>query len=112
MKKIHIFFANSIFVLHCVLAIFILTGWLFPSIKIYYLFTLLLWISSWIFLGYCPPTKWELLLRKKYDSTIDPHTEIIQFYMKKIFKKNISSKTIFATGMIVWILLFTLSLFS
>lgn len=110
MRKLHIFLANTIFLLHCLLGIFILTGWLFPRFKILYLAILILWLSSWIFLGYCPPTKWEFLLRKKYDESIDPNAEAIKYYMYKFFGVDIPSRRIFIGGKIVFVILVTLSL--
>jgi hypothetical protein len=111
MRKIYLLLANTLFVLHGLLVIFILFGWIFPSIKIIYLAVLLLWLSSWIFLGYCPPTKWEFLLRKKYDKNIDTNAEAIQYYMYKFFKKEISSDTIFTGGLILFIILVLLTIF-
>lgn len=113
MKKIHLFLANTLLVTHILLAIFILIGWVFPNIALYYRLTLFLWFGSWVFLGYCPLTKWELLLRKKSDPDIDINTEIIQLYTKKFFKKNISSNAILLGGLVVFsilvILTFTVS---
>lgn len=111
MRKLYLFLANTLFVLHCLLGGFILTGWIFPSIKIFYLIILMLWISSWLFLGYCPPTKWEFLLRRKYDKNINPNAEAIKYYMYKFFKKDLSSKSIFTGGLIVFIILTTLTFF-
>jgi energy-coupling factor transporter transmembrane protein EcfT len=110
MRKIYQLLANTLFILHGLLVVFILLGWLFPSIKIIYLVVLLLWLFSWIFLGYCPPTKWEFLLRRKYDKSIDPNAEAVQYYMYKFFKKDVPSKTIFTTGIIIFIILVILSL--
>jgi hypothetical protein len=111
MRKIYLFLANTVFVFHGLLVVFILFGWLFPNIKTIYLVVLLLWLSSWIFLGYCPPTKWEFLLRKKYDNNIDPNAEAIQYYMYQFFKKDISSETIFTGGLILSIILILLTIF-
>lgn len=110
MRKFHIFLANSIFGFHCLIGIFILSGWYFSQIKFEYLTFLVIWLSCWIFLGYCPVTKWEFLLRKKYDDTIDPNAESIQYYVYKFFGKKISSKVIFTGGILVFIILIILTL--
>jgi hypothetical protein len=109
MRKLDIFIANTYFLLHFILGLFMLFGWLFPQIKLIYLSTLLIWISCWIFLGYCPPTKWEFSLRNKYDKNINPKDEFIKYYMYKLFKINIPSKNIFTGGLIVFIFLTFLS---
>lgn len=111
MRKIHILLANILFIIHFLLGVFILLGWLFPNIKILYLVILLLWISSWIFLGYCPITKWEFLLRRKYDKSIDPNAEAIKYYVYKFPKKDIPSQTIFMSGIVICIVLVILTLF-
>ncbi|MCC6520881.1 DUF2784 family protein [Candidatus Nomurabacteria bacterium] len=111
MRKFHIFLANTLFVAHCLFAIFILSGWIFPEIKVLYLAVLLIWISCWIFLGYCPPTKWEFMLRKKYNDNIDPNTEFIQHYAYTFFKKNISSRTVFIVGIITCAILLLLTFY-
>ena len=102
--------ANTVFIIHLMLGVFILFGWLLPSIKIPYLLVLMLWLLSWIFLHHCPLTKLELSLRKKYDGTIDINSEIIQYYINKIFKKSISSEKVFKFGLIVLIILIILTL--
>ncbi len=110
MEKTYKFLANTVFIIHLILGIFILTGWIFSSIKIPYLLVLMLWLFSWVFLNHCPLTKLELSLRKKYDNSIDINTEIIQYYINKIFKKTISSKKIFIIGLIILIILIILTL--
>lgn len=110
MRKLHLVIANILFVLHCLVGVVILIGWYFPEIKIFYISLLIAWIGSWIFLGYCPITKWEFLLRRKYDNTIDPNAEAIKYYMYKFFKKDISSRLIFIGGLVVFFVALVLSL--
>ncbi len=50
------------------------------------------------------------MLRKKYDDRIDPNAEIIQYYLYKFFKKEISSRVVFTGGIVVFIILTTLTL--
>ncbi|MFA6397771.1 MAG: DUF2784 family protein [Candidatus Paceibacterota bacterium] len=110
MKKLHTFFADTIFVAHCFVGIFIAVGWMFPKIKIFYLIFMALLLSSWIFLNYCPLSKWEFALRKKYDETVDIDTEIIQHYAYKFFKLKIPSKFIFVLGLFAYIVLVFLTM--
>jgi len=110
MRKLHISIANIIFILHCFVALFIFTGWLFPQIKFYYFCFLIIWILTWIFLGYCPITKWEFTLRNKYDKNINPEAEIIKYYIYKLFKIEIPSKVIFISGIVAFISLIILTI--
>jgi hypothetical protein len=71
---------------------------------------LILWLFSWVFLGYCPFSKWEFLLRRRYNKNIDQNAEAIKYYMYKFFKKDIPSKTIFSVGIIVFIVLIIVTL--
>lgn len=110
MRKINLFTANLLFVFHCFVGIFILSGWMFPEIKFLYLGFLIGWITSWIVLGYCPLTKWEFKIRKKYNENIDPNAEIIKYYAYKFFKIDIPSKTIYIGGIIMCTILIVLTL--
>jgi len=110
MRKLNILIADILFVLHCLVGIFILSGWMFSKIKVIYLAFLIGWLSCWLFLGYCPITKWEFLLRRKYNKSINPNDEAIQYYMYKFFKKKIPARAIFTGGLIVFIILVILTL--
>jgi hypothetical protein len=68
---------------------------------------MIIWLLCWLVLGYCPVTKWEFLLRRKYDKSIDPNAESIQYYWNKFFGKKIPSKAIFTGGLIVFFVLFS-----
>ena len=112
MRKINLFVADTLFVFHCLLGAFILFGWLFPRVHLLYLVVLILWPLCWVFLGYCPPTKWEFTLRRKYDKTIDPNAEAIEYYMYKFFKKRVKRRTVFTVGVIIWAILLALAFFA
>jgi len=109
-EKFNIFIANIIFIIHCLFLVFLLIGWYFPQIKYEYLLVLSLWISSWLLLGYCPITKYEFSLRRKYNKNINPNNEAIQYYLNKFFKIKISEKAIFTSGLIFLIILTILTL--
>ena len=111
MRKINIFIANLLFIIHCLIGVFILAGWYFPQIKIEYRVFMITWLLCWLVLGYCPVTKWEFGLRHKYDKNFDPNAEAIQHYWYKFFKKKIPSKAIFIGGLIVFFILFGLTFF-
>lgn len=108
-KRAHLLLANFIFSVHFLLGIFFVTGWYFNNLKVPYFILMTSWIGCWIFLGYCPLSFWEFSLRNKYDTTVDPKTEIIRFYIKKILHKDVSSKKIIIVGIIVYATLITLT---
>ena len=110
MKTLYRFAANTVFVFHILLGIFFLVGWIFPSIKMVYLPLLIAWPLSWVVLGYCPTTKLELLLRKKYDKRINTNAESIQYNAKKYLGVHIASRPIFIGGISVFFVLFFLSI--
>lgn len=107
--RLNIFVADMFFVLHFIFGLFIIFGWLFYKIKTIYLAAMLSWILSWIFLGYCPFTKWEFTLRSKYDNKIDPNAEAIKYYLDKFFNLDVPSEKIFIWGLIVFCTLVTLT---
>ena len=110
MKTLYEWTANLVVVVHVATAIFLLVGWIFKPIQPYYLTLLIVWPLSWVILGYCPLTKWELVLRKKNDPSIDPHTEKIQYMMKKYFGIDVPSRPIFIGGISVFFVLLVLSI--
>jgi len=110
MKKFHIAIANILFLLHFIFGIFLIFGWLFPQIKVLYLTLLIGWFLSWIILRYCVFTKWEFILRKKYNKDIDTNAEFIKYYMNRFFKKDWSSKAISAVALILFFVFLVLSL--
>ena len=112
MRILYSLSANIIFIFHLFIGIFILLGWLWPEIQTVYLTILILWASYWIFFGYCPITKLEFLMRSKYQKDIDIHADFIQHYVKKFFKKDISTQTILRGGFIIFLILIALTSFA
>lgn len=84
--KSDLLIANFLFVLHFIIVGIILFGWIFPLIYFLYVGILLVTLLCWIFLGYCPITKWEFNIRKKYEPGLDYKSEYIEYYFNKIFK--------------------------
>jgi hypothetical protein len=110
MKFIRQILANTFFVTHWVLGIFYLSGWYFTGIRPLYLVLLIIWPLSWILLGYCFLTKWEFKLRKHDDDTVDTNAEFIRYYAKRFFKLDISTRVVYSAGLLVFAILFILSL--
>ncbi len=109
-SKLYFWFANLIFAIHIGFGVFLLVGWRVKDIQAVYLLSIVVWIGSWVFLGYCPLSRWEFSLRKKYDPSIDPNREIIQFYLQKILGIQVASQTIVASGIVVCAILVMASL--
>lgn len=110
MPHFYRFIANTLFVLHFIIGGFLVFGWFFPEIKYFYLAVLISWPACWIFLGYCPITKWEFMFRKKYNPQIDTNEEFIRHYVQVFFQKDLPSRTIFTVGLVVFALLLALCL--
>lgn len=110
MKTLYKILATLLFVLHIILGITFLFGWLYPHYRFWYLILLISWPLSWLVLSYCPLTKWELWFRKRLDPTIDTNREFIQYYSKRFFNVDFSTHKIYATGLIVFLALLVLSL--
>ena len=108
MKAVYRLLADVFFVLHFVIGAFFLFGWIFSEIQIVYLPLLISWPLSWILLGYCPVTKWEFLLRRKYGANLDTNTEFIRHYTHKFFQIKIPPRPIFTGGFSVFIALIVL----
>lgn len=109
-KLAYYWIANLIFFSHFALGVYYLVGWQWKEYHLIYWILMTAWIGSWLTLGYCPLSRAEFSLRKRYDSAIDPNREIIQYYIQKFFGILIPSKVIIFWGLIVYILLLSLSL--
>ena len=88
-KKSDFIIANLFFILHFIFVAIIFFGWLFPKIYIVYIIVLLITLFCWMFLGYCPITKWEFNIRRKYEPGLNYRNEYMEYYVSKFFKINI-----------------------
>lgn len=102
MRNVYKVGAALLFVLHLALGLFTLTAWHVVEIRLAYLILLTTWLFSWIFLGYCPLTKWEFMLHRKLESDVDTDTEFIQHYAFSLFGIKIPSRIIFGTGIVTF----------
>ncbi len=101
MKKKDLFIADFLFILHLIVVAIILFGWLFPKIKFLYIGLLIVWPICWIFLMYCPLTKWEFDLRKKHaKEDLSYRYEYLNYYIHKYFNIDIPVQRIFIYGLI------------
>ncbi len=86
---------------HVLVLIVIIFGFLLPQNWTYlYISVLSVTLLSWVLLGYCPLTKWEFDLRKKYSTFPEYHYEYLHYWGYKLFKININPKIIRIVGSI------------
>ena len=103
--------ANAVLFLPFLFVLVLLIGWASPAYQPAYLALLLIWPLCWALFDYCPLTKWELMIRKVDDPTIDTNTEIIRYNVKKYFGIWLPLSTIYACGLAVFFTLLYLSVF-
>ncbi len=70
MKSFYKISADIIFLLHIVIFLIALFGWIFPRIWYLYVTTLALVLLSDLIFGYCLASKWEFDLRKKVNPEV------------------------------------------
>ena len=88
-KTIDFWKVNILFLIHFILVFIIFFGWMLPSVHFIYISVLFATLLCWTFLGYCPITKWEFNIRRKYEPELDYRNEYIEYYFSKFFKVNI-----------------------
>jgi hypothetical protein len=111
MKRVVFFWlANMILALHFSFAVFVLIGWYFESVTWLYYIAMISWFYSWFLLGFCPLTKWEFLLRKYYDDSIDVNREFITYHLDKQFGVTVEKERILFIGGLLWVTLLGLSI--
>ena len=84
MKSIHRIFANILFFVHCILFGVVLVGYLFPRLWYLYMACLSLALLSDVIFGYCLLTKWEFLLRKKWNPDTNYNYNFASYYTYKL----------------------------
>jgi hypothetical protein len=110
MKTLSYWAAKGMFLAHIALGIFFLVGWMFKDIQFIYLPLLIAWPLSGALLGYCPLTKWEWLLRKKYKPSTDTNAGFIQVNMHKYCGIHVPRQHIRPAIYIAFVILLALSI--
>ncbi len=88
-KIIDFLIVNFLFISHFAFVIIIFFGWAFPNIQFLYILVLSGTLLCWVILGYCPITKWEFNIRRKYEPNLNYRNEYLEYYFSKFFKVNI-----------------------
>lgn len=109
-RAIFFWLANLVLALHFCFAIFVLIGWYFQSVSWLYYAAMISWFYSWFLLGFCPLTKWEFLLRRYYDDSIDINREFITYHLEKQFGITVAKERILVIGGLLWVTLIGFSL--
>lgn len=93
--KIYKILASLMSVLHVPIVIAVLFGHYLKGFgSLLYFLLLVITLLSWVILGYCPITKWEYDLRKKYMKVPKYHFEYLHYLGTKLLKIDISVKRI------------------
>lgn len=84
--------ADTIFVLHLLLILLAVFGWIAPSLWWIYMGALFATLISDLTFGYCILSKWEFDLRKKLDPTTDYNYTWTTYYTYKFTNQRISDR--------------------
>lgn len=104
------------FVFHTAFTLFNITGWIFPKTRKLHLFTMLLTAASWFVLGiwygwgYCVCTDWHWQVRETMGLN-DRSDSYIHFLLLKLTGKNFNSEFVDKATLIIFLLVFTISLY-
>lgn len=111
-----LYFLDIFFVvLHSLLIIFILSGWLIPKLRAAHLIVVLLTGASWFLLGifygigYCPLTDWHWMVLKELGKTGLP-VSYVQYILDRILGINISARTADVITLAGWVFALIVSL--
>jgi hypothetical protein len=109
MQKLYTALANIVFLSHIVFGVWLLLGWQFETWRIYYLFSLALWMLPWIVLQVCPLTYFEFKLRNKAGEALDKKEEFIHHYVKKFFGITLPMPEIYWGGVAAFCIMILLA---
>jgi len=90
MKSLYRITADFIFLIHSIVLIVALFGWLVPSIWFIYIAVLVLTLLSDIAFGCCILSKWEFDLRKKINPQLNYHYSWTTYYTYRFTQHLVS----------------------
>lgn len=91
MKSLLRISADMICLVHAAIFLVAVFGWLVPSVWSVYLVVLVITLASDLIFGYCIVSKWEFLIRKKIDPTINYDYTWTTYYIRRITGKIINN---------------------
>lgn len=72
-KSIYLILNGFCHLFHMGIILFVISAWIFPSLRLYHLLFILLMLSSWFVLGqwfgigYCPITDWHWRIKQRFN---------------------------------------------
>lgn len=95
--------ANVLFLIHCVLVIILLFGWLVEALYYVYIASLFSTLLSHIIFGYCLLTKWEFTLRRRLHPGLYYDSTFIGYYCHRYIQRETSTKFLkYASRVFLW----------
>ena len=92
------------------MVIIVLIGWYYPILQTTHLIITSLVLLAEIFLGYCPLTRWEFLLRKKVEPSINYDSSFLSYYAYKILKMDIPGRKIKYPAIVILVVVLALNI--
>lgn len=103
-------------ILHIIITLFNVVGWIFPKTRKLHLITIALTFGSWFILGfwygfgYCFLTDWHWDVKKKLGETNLP-SSFIKYFADKISGKDISTTLVNNVTLIIFIITIILTIY-
>lgn len=96
--------ANSIYVLHAIIFLVLVFGWLSTKIYVWYIALIALTLLFWFTIGYCPLTKLEFYLRKKLNPQLEYDFTFLGYYGHTFLQRQISHRFVKYSGRVFLLL--------
>src|SRR3989344_6515558 len=111
MKPLYRISADFIWLTHLFVIVFVLFGWLIPSLWYAYMAVVAGALLSELFLNYCFLSKWEFDLRKKVNTQLDYDYSYASYYTYKFTHQHLSPRFLGRTGMVFTTLSLLISIY-
>ncbi len=92
--------ADAIWLIHFLVVVLVLFGWLVPSLWYPYMIVLIGTLISEIIWRYCILSKWEFNLRKKFNSKIDYDFTYASYYTYRLTRGRLSPRFLGQAGIV------------
>lgn len=100
MKLIYRISADAIWLIHFLVVVLVLFGWLVPSLWYVYMAVLAGALLSELLLNYCFLSKWEFDLRKKINPGLDYDYSYTSYYTYKLTRQHLSTRFLARAGIV------------
>lgn len=92
--------ADMVFLIHFVVVVIVLFGWLIPDVWPLYMLVLVGTLLSELLLSYCVLSKWEFDLRKKIYPNLNYEYSYTSYYTYKLTRQHLSERFFARTGIL------------